>query len=336
MMGEMKPLVMSIRRNYGLEIYEMIAHRKDWVLDTNQGRFRLKAISYSEAEALFHYSIYQHIKEKGFHSIVDVLTTRDGKPYITTEEGLFQIIPWEDYDFINYESPEMLNEVVHTMALFHQFSIDFEAIPGSKIRTEWGRWPWVFQAYTTLGGKVRQQIREKHHREKTEKGILEGIDRYLEQANDCIAMLKEIPYLDMVRESMEKRELCINNFNKKSFVKVQGHPLKMACLEDAKHDMHAVDVANLILANMEQVESAKEIIRIYHEHYPLKDDEIKMIQAYIQFPHEYFKFIERYYKNRNSGSDSYWSKKLKKILKIEKLQKSFSNLDLCKVVKIDA
>ncbi len=336
MAEETKPLVVSIRKNYGLDVYEIIAQQKGWILDTNQGRFRVEVMARSEAEALFHYSIYQQIKKRGLHCILDILPTRDGKPYMAMGEDLFQIIPWEDYNFANYESIEILNEVIHTMALFHQSSVDFEAIPGSKIRTEWGRWPWVFQAYVTLGNKVRQQIREKHHREKSEKGILESIDRHLEQGNDCIAILKEIPYLDMVSASMEKRELCINHFTKKSFVKGKDDIVKIASLEGAKHDMHSVDVANLILANMEQSERAKEIIHTYHRHYPLCGDEIKLIQAYIQFPHEYFKFIERYYKNRSSESDSHWSKKLKKVLKVEKLQKDMKNLDLCEVVKDDA
>ncbi|MFT9493584.1 CotS family spore coat protein [Anaerosolibacter sp.] len=336
MAGDTKPLVVSIRKSYGLDIHEMTAQRKDWILNTNQGTFLLKAMNHSEAEALFHYSIYQHVKGKEFDAILDVLPTREGKSYMAVDEGLFQIISWGNHDFIRYESPGLLDEVIHTMALFHQSSEDFKGIPGSKIRTEWGRWPWVFQAYATLGNKLRQLIREKHHRDKTEKGIIESIDRHLEQAIDCVSMLKQIPYLDMVRESMEKRELCINSFTKKTFVKAQDQSIKIVTLEGAKHDMHGIDIANLILVNMEQYERAKDIIGIYHGYYPLSSDDIKLIQAYIQFPHEYFKFIERYYKNRSIGSDSYWHKKLRKVLKIEKQQKNFKNLDLCGVIRDDA
>lgn len=336
MIWRKQPLAVEIKRNYGLDVYGMAAQRGGWLLETNRGKFQLKALDSSEAEILFHYSIYQYLKGKGFQQLLDVFATRDGKPYMVTEEGRFQMVAWEEYESIAYDDGTDLQKVVKIMADFHKSSEGFQAIAGSKVRTEWGRWPWVFQAYCTLGNKMKQLFREKHHREKTEKGILESIDNHLEMGHQCIMMLKETPYLDIVEESMKKRELCIHRLSEKNFIKNQQTEIKIFSLEDTKHDIKIIDVADLILENLERSEKIPSILGEYHSHNPLSGDEIKIIQAYIRFPHEYFKMIEKYYKNKSGGSDSYWNKKLKKALKVEKMKKNLMDLDLCGMVKNDA
>ncbi len=327
-----KPLIMEVEKNYNWNILKFEKYKKGWLLKTSEGLIYLKSMNSSEDELLFSYSIYNHFKCSDFHHLLDLYKTKEEKPYLRLSDKLYQAYKWEKFDKVKYKNAEELKEVVKVMTAFHQASIGFKTIPGSKVKTEWGRWIWVFQSYCNFANQYKKLLIDKRNKEKIEKTFLENFDDHYAIGLQSIQWLKETPYLDIVKKSMEKNELCIHNVSPKNFLKVKGNRYVIQSLEHAKHDIRVIDVADLILQNIEDIEKIKQILTTYHERIPLTRDELKIIKAYIQFPQAYFKSIEKFYRSKTNISHNNWHKKMKKVIRFEKAKKSFIDLSLQEVV----
>ncbi|MFZ5968762.1 MAG: CotS family spore coat protein [Bacillota bacterium] len=333
-MASNKPLpIAQIEKNYPFTIRGVKERERDWLLETNEGNMILRLARSNEAEQLFVYSIRNHLQEKGFQGLVSMYPAKDGKLYCKVNDELFQVAGCSKHQEIKFKNKGDLAAVVKLTAEFHQSSQTFKAIPGSKVKTEWGRWMWTFKAYCSLGHKLGQIIKAKDRKEKAEKLFLESLEQQLERGEACIHILKETPYLDIVKDSMDKNELCINNFQEKNFCKDKEQTVNIISLEDVKHDTRSVDVANLLMANSKAPERIHNILQMYHQLYPLSSDEIKIIKAYVQFPLEYFRVVDKYYRNKKELTDSYWLKRFKKAIDFEKTKDRFRTIDFHGVVK---
>lgn len=321
---------MEIERKYNLKILEEKEYKKGYILNTSRGRMYLKSTDASQSTLLFYDSIYDHMEKNNFSQLLSPYKAKDGKSYFLWEDKLYQLFLWniEDQDAAPYD-------IVKFMIDFHRSSYGFKAIPGSRVKTEWGRWIWVFRSLLRYGIKTQEILENKRKKERTEKIFIENFNKYYKIGLESIKELENTSYLSIVRESMDKNELSICNFSKKNFRKNDDHPLILVSLEDVKHDILIIDLGNLILENIKEIKNINEILKNYHKMSPLNDDELKIIRAYVAFPQEYFRIIEKYYKNKKDIQKGYWNKKMKKAIKFERLKETFINMDLRGVVKED-
>ena len=85
-----------------------------------------------------------------------------------------------------------------------------------------------------------------------------------------------------------------------------------------EREIRAYDISNFMIKVLKRcnwnLEYAKEIINAYNSVSPLRDDEYKVLYAYLQFPQRYWRLANRYYYNEVNWGQNTFSNKIESII----------------------
>lgn len=311
-----------VESEYDIKIKEMKETVKDrYVIDTEKERLLFEEAGDKEACLIFISGIYEYVKEKGFNHIAEIHPTTCGKNYIRTGGKLYTLSSFTESMGKEFSIEKNSREVTKLLAAFHRAAEGYTPPPGGKCKSDWGRWIEKYRKQCRALKKYSILIKDKEDKTEFERMFLKENDCFIKRMEQSIDILKKKGYIDIVEESMKKRQVCLSSFKKYSFYKEKSY-INIKSLDKCRYDIIEKDIAEL-LQKLLEIKSKKylkdiaELIKTYHSENPLSDNSIEIIKAFILFPEEYEKICSRYCKGKDKWTEKVYIERLKSAMDYE-------------------
>lgn len=148
-----------------------------------------------------------------------------------------------------------------------------------------------------------------------DKMIYKNSKLYIKRAEECMDILKGKKYIELLKRSMKRNEICLGNtyFNNIR----NNEALEIGSLNRCAYNMVEIDGAYLIgkLKRNGYKFDYKGLIKYFCEVEGLGDDSYMFIMALVSYPHEYMKYCERIRLNKKFLKDDYYKIKIQNSMK---------------------
>ncbi len=238
------------------------------------------------------------LEEQGI-KIVDGLSD-DKKKYITIDDVRKQI--------------SVINE-------FHEKTTGHGSVLFREIKNKTGK---TLESYKLSIRKLKKEmlrLKVGIPRDEAEKLILQAGEEYIDRAENCFKEIREADYVNIIRRSMNRTELCLGNARFDNIRK--NDYLEVVDLKKCSYDVIEMDVVALFsyIRRKEPDFDWKQLAGEYCFKEKLPESSEKFILAVLSYPSEFMKYFNRYYAyvyacgNKYAGSALKYEKKIKKAMR---------------------
>jgi CotS family spore coat protein len=266
-------------------------------LETDKGVYALKKVSHKPEKLRFMFEAQEHLWKNGMQNQARFVKTLQGEPFVTVDDGLLFLCDWIEGEEANVMNLEELKQVVRLQARLHKASRGFAASVDASIKTRWAGWIERFEemladienCYARLQGQVPQN--------ELEATFLETVDPMLELAREGVRLLKESPYLEVLRRERRLRGFVHGDFTYHNFIRTPEGDMLVIDFDYCAHDLRAHDFARFMRKMLRRTnwdeKIGNTILKTYHEVDPLHEDELLVLRAVLHFPQRYWRAVER-------------------------------------------
>lgn len=209
---------------------------------------------------------------------------------------------------------EKAREQINAIHEFHEAALGYYGIEYNVINNKIGK---TVEKYKTLIKNFKKTITRldnKSCKNSFEDTLMESSEVFLKRAEDCMHIVEENNYLELVKRSMEKNEICLtdtyfNNLKKEEKIQV-------ASIDKCSYNMIEMDgvyfIRKAIRSNAKL--DYNEIIQYFCRVEGLSFDSVMFIKALCAYPHEYMRYCERYRLNKDSLNLKQYENKFKLVI----------------------
>ncbi len=174
------------------------------------------------------------------------------------------------------------------------------------------------EEYKVWNRKLRgdlKKLRAGVSRNCFEELLLECGEDILKRAEACISHVYAKGYLELLKRSMKKSEICVGKYYVKSLNKEEG--AAPPSLMDCYYNMVEMDAVYALgkLKRKEPDLPYEELIRYYCSEGGLDENSYNFILALISYPHSSMKVICKYRKNKHAYSPEEFEEKLRRAMR---------------------
>ncbi|MCY6355533.1 spore coat protein [Clostridium sp. ZS2-4] len=200
------------------------------------------------------------------------------------------------------------------MSEFHSKVMGYDNYIGHKLEDKRGKTVEEYKIYIKKIRREFEVVKKKSALNSFEKLFLQCAEGYLDKAQNCIDEIYENDYLELIRRSMNRVEVCLGdtyftNLNKRDQMEIVN-------LQGCCYDMVELD-AVYFLAKIKKkfnILSLEELINKFCEFENLSLKSQKFIEALLLYPYEFMKCCMRYKKNNGYLKEEKYRTKLEKIV----------------------
>ncbi|MGL4990032.1 MAG: CotS family spore coat protein [Sarcina sp.] len=308
----------EIERQFDIKIEKFKPSKGIYHLKTNKGERCLKKINYGTQKLLFVYGAKEHLIKNGFTNIDRYYLNIDKEPYALVNEDLYTLSEWiegRECDFHNLEEVKLAAE---NLAKLHEASKGYDPPENSKLKTDIGRWPALMDKRIKALSKMRDMARKKNMKQNFDLSYIKSIEFYRDLAIKASNVLKKSKYLEICEISEEEKVFCHHDYTYHNIIIDDNNNLSILDFDYCKREIRAFDIANFMIKVLKKVDwnidFAKNIINSYNSVSLIKDEEYKVILAFLLFPQRYWRLANRYYYNEVTWSNGTFNKKLQNII----------------------
>ena len=163
-----------------------------------------------------------------------------------------------------------------------------------------------------------QQIFDKDFKNDVEKlFILEG-KRMICQGHEAIEYIYNNGYLDVIRRSMNREEICIGRADSANLRKINGI-FEIGVIKGMSYDLVEEDLYRYIkrIQKKDIKIDEEELIRLFVHQSHLSLNSIKYLNGLCSYPRNFFRTWERYKENKKNKSEDEYLDSLSRSLKYE-------------------
>jgi hypothetical protein len=141
------------------------------------------------------------------------------------------------------------------------------------------------------------------------------IESFLKRAENSINIAENSNYIDLLKRSMARREICIGNNIPLNIEDL--NEILVISIEDCSYDLIEMDgIGYLSKLKRKDVEGKlEELTKVYCEYEGLGIDSEKFMLALLSYPREFFKCFEKYRLNKKLWTEDEFIKNIEKALK---------------------
>ena len=166
--------------------------------------------------------------------------------------------------------------------------------------------------------KMRDMVRKKHHKSDFDLIYIKSMEFYKEMGKEAFNTLESSNYLELCEIAEKDKSLCHHDFTYHNIIIDKNNDVNVIDFDYCKREIRVFDISNFITKVLKRVEwnfeYAKSIIESYNNISPLREDEYKVLYAYLQFPQRYWRLANRYYYNEVNWGQNTFAKKLQNII----------------------
>lgn len=307
----------EIERQFNIKIESIKPNKGVYWIKCNNGEKCLKRLNYGAQKLLFVYGAKEHLINNGFKNLDRFELNTDGEPYAIVNEDLYTLSKWIDgreCDFHNIEEVKIASEV---LAKLHEASKGYNPPENSKLKSDLGRWPHLMEKRIKALDKMRDMIRKKSNKSDFDLAYIKSVDFYKGLGKKALETLNSSSYLEVCDITENDKSFCHHDFTYHNII-LSDEDVYVIDFDYCKREIRSYDISNFMIKVLKRVdwnlEYAKAIIDSYNNVSKLRDDEYKIIFAYLLFPQRYWRLANRYYYNEVNWAQGTFVKKLEGII----------------------
>ncbi|WP_242946841.1 spore coat protein [Clostridium haemolyticum] len=177
---------------------------------------------------------------------MNLMTDMSKDPFLNYMEkkGVIQREFQEKMFIKNCEIEENIINQLHIISEFHKRSMGYNDYIGHRLEDKRGRTIEQYKVYLKRVNREYKDIKQNSPRNDFEKILLQYGEEYLKKAERAIKVIYENGYLEIIKRSMKRNEICLgntyfNNLRKIKFIETLN-------LEKCFYDLVEIDAANFL------------------------------------------------------------------------------------------
>lgn len=323
-------LKVLIEKEYGIIVLEVQKIKGIYKIRCTNGIYCLKRIKYDFPHFIFIKEAMNHLQANGFNNIPVFIKTLSGSDYISLGEyGFGYLNPFLLVRESNYDNPIDVEAAVNVLASLHIKTRGFEVKDYMRPRVAWKIWPETFNTR-------RDEIIDFKNRIERKKVLTEfdeiyyGLIQYnLDLARRTIDNLERTKYYELMDEEMKLKGFCHHDFAHHNVLINEDGNISIIDFDYCILDTHLHDLSSILIRVMKNgkwsLDTAKFILDNYNKTYGIRQEEIPVMAAFIQFPQEFWQVGIQYYWEEQPWGEEFFIRKLKKIEEDMYLREEFGN-----------
>ncbi|GKU23223.1 CotS family spore coat protein [Clostridium folliculivorans] len=317
----------EIERQFDIKIETLRPNKGIYYLKSNKGEKCLKRINYGAQKLLFVYGAKEHLIENGFNKVDRYELNIDGEPFALVNEDLYtlsQWIPGRECDFHNLDEVKI---AAKTLALLHEATKGYDPPENSKLKSDLGRWPHLMEKRMKSLDKMRDMTRKKSQKSDFDLNYIKSMEFYKELSKRAHNVMQTSSYLDLCEIAESDKSFCHHDFTYHNIILGDDNEVYVIDFDYCKREIRAYDIANFMIKVLKRVdwniEYAKAILESYSAVGNLKDEEYRVIFAFLLFPQRYWRLANRYYYNEVNWGQNTFNNKLEGIINEKEIYLKF-------------
>ncbi len=319
----------EIERQFDIKIEIIKANKGVYYLKTNKGERCLKRINYGPQKLLFVYGAKEHLIKNGFGDLDRYYLNVNDEPYALVNEDLYTLSEWLEGRECDFRNIDEVKIAAKTLACMHEASKGYDPPENSKLKSDLGRWPHLMEKRTKSLDKMKDIIRKKNIKNDFDMIYLKSVEFYRELGKQALQTLKESNYYELCMIAEEEKTFCHHDFTYHNIIIDSNEKPHIIDFDYCKREVRTFDISNFMIKVLKRVDwnidFAKAIIESYNSVSKLRDDEYKVLFAYLQFPQRYWRLANRYYYNEVNWGQNTFTNKLSSIIEEKDKFLSFLN-----------
>ncbi len=319
----------EIERQFDIKIEIIKANKGVYYLKTNKGERCLKRINYGPQKLLFVYGAKEHLIKNGFGDLDRYYLNVNDEPYALVNEDLYTLSEWLEGRECDFRNIYEVKIAAKTLACMHEASKGYDPPENSKLKSDLGRWPHLMEKRTKSLDKMKDIIRKKNIKNDFDMIYLKSVEFYRELGKQALQTLKESNYYELCMIAEEEKTFCHHDFTYHNIIIDSNEKPHIIDFDYCKREVRTFDISNFMIKVLKRVDwnidFAKAIIESYNSVSKLRDDEYKVLFAYLQFPQRYWRLANRYYYNEVNWGQNTFTNKLSSIIEEKDKFLSFLN-----------
>lgn len=325
----------EIERQFDIKIESIKPNKGVYQLKTNKGVRCLKKISYGTQKLLFVYGAKEHLYNNGFKNIDRYYLNTEGKAYALVNEDIYTLSEWIEGRECDFYNDNDLVLATKALANFHIASKGYEPSENSKLKSDLGRWPNLMEKRIKSFDKMKEMVRKKKNRKSEfDLSYIKSVDYYKNLGKKALSILNESNYYDLCKHTEDEKSFCHHDFTYHNIILGENDQVSVIDFDYCKRELRTFDLANFMIKVLKRrdwnIDIAKAIMSNYNEVSALREDEYKVLYAFLIFPQRYWRICNRYYYNEVNWVQNTFNKKIEELIaeqeKFELFMKEFKEL----------
>ena len=319
----------EIERQFDIKIETIKANKGVYYLKTNKGERCLKRINYGPQKLLFVYGAKEHLIKNGFDALDRYYLNINSEPYALVNEDLYTLSEWLEGRECDFRNIEEVKLAAKTLAYMHEASKGYDPPENSKLKSDLGRWPHLMEKRTKSLDKMKDIIRKKNIKNDFDMIYIKSVEFYRQLGKQALQTLKESNYYELCMIAEQEKTFCHHDFTYHNIIIDNIEKPHIIDFDYCKREVRTFDISNFMIKVLKRVDwnidFANAIVESYNSVSKLRDDEYKVLYAYLQFPQRYWRLANRYYYNEVNWGQNTFTNKLSSIIEEKEKFLSFLN-----------
>lgn len=308
----------EIERQFNIEIESIKPNKGVYLVKTNKGMKCLKKIEYGTQKLMFVYGAKEHLIKNGFTRVDRYCLNADGNPYAMVNEDIYTLSEWVEGRECDFSNKDDLINAAKNLAELHIASKGYEPPENSKLKSDLGRWPNLMEKRIKSLDKMRDMARKKSTKSPFDLNCIKVTEFYKDLGRRAMKVIEDSKYLDVCRMTEEDKSFCHHDYTYHNIVVDKDNRVNVIDFDYCKKEVKVYDISAFMIKALKKldwnIEYAKLIIDAYNEIAPLKEEEYRILFAFLLFPQRFWRLSNRYYYNEVNWAQNTFNNKIQELI----------------------
>jgi spore coat-associated protein S len=160
--------------------------------------------------------------------------------------------------------------------------------------------------------------RKKSNKESFDLNYMKAVKFYKDLGRKAIEVLNDSQYDELCDLTKDEKGFCHHDFTYHNIVIDDDNNVNVIDFDYCKREIRAYDISSFMIKVLKRsdwnIENAKLIFDSYNEVSPLRDEEYRVIFAFLLFPQRFWRLANRYYYNEVNWKLKTFNNKLEELI----------------------
>ena len=316
-----------IEENYDLEVKSITTIKNTYKISSDE-EYCFKIVKYNFPHFYFILSAMDHLKNKGFSNILEIIKNKKGSLYVELLDGSYAYLTkWIEARQADYNDMNELEKVSETLSKLHVYSRDFTITPLMKPRIYWLSWINTFKTRRDEILDFAHRISQKANKSEVDIIFLNNVDEEIKRANKSIEGLINSEYVSIMEEHLMKREFCHHDFANHNILIGKDSKINIIDFDYCILDSHLHDLSSLLLRSMKynrwDIKKANKVFEGYSKNIEISKEEKQVMKFFMLFPQDFWQRGLQIYWEQQPWGEDFFIQKINKYLDDRQAKEEF-------------
>lgn len=298
-------------------------------ITTSRGTFGVKSVPFSTDRVKYLYQINQHLINKGFSGVSEMLVDEQGTPYFLGGDGkVYYVYKWKEGQSYRFNNHQRLLSATIKLAELHKNAEGF--FPYEVVAPQrWGKWPEKFRDRAMTISTWFNEDGLPSVDSELWSDVKNHGPYFLEQALLATEMVSSPAYQYINDLEQGLGTFCHRDYAARNLLEVEGQTLHILDFDYSIGDIRIYDLARFIqitaVLNKWDWGVGAQVLKEYHQIRPLNEAEISVLSATLWFPRRFWLYANRLRHETHSHRQAQFTQSLQQVYAEEGLRVAFVN-----------